>query len=139
MFRLAAAASSIAPMIDDVLGELATAMGISVLRNDASCVELSMPVAGNRQPYGILHGGANAVLAEQAASMLAYNARPAGRVAVGSELHINHLQPVKDGKVRAQARFIAAGSSSALIEVSIFNEAGALTAHGQMTAVYVKA
>lgn len=136
---MAAAASSIAGMTHDVLGELALAMGISVLHNDSHLVELAMPVAGNRQPYGILHGGANAVLVEQAASMLAYNARPQGRVAVGSELHVNHLRPVKDGHVRAQARFISQGNSSALIEVKILNEDGQLTAHGHMTAVFVKA
>lgn len=48
--------------MNQYLGELARRMGVEILRADYDEVVLRLPVAGNRQPVGLLHGGANAVL-----------------------------------------------------------------------------
>ena len=119
------------------LGELALRMGVDVQRADHDEVVLRMPVAGNRQPVGLLHGGANAVLVEHAASLLALLNAPDGKTAVGTELNVSQLRSVTDGHVTAQATIISRARSSVCSNVEIRDDDGALTAVGRMTNVFV--
>ena len=71
-------------------GQLADRMGLVVTKVDVDCVAGTIPVEGNRQPYGLLHGGASAVLAETLGSFHgALAAGPTG-TAVGIELNCSH-------------------------------------------------
>lgn len=125
--------------ISDNLGELATTMGATMLTVGADEVVMSIPVQGNRQPFHLLHGGANAVLVEHSASILAQYLAPQGRAAVGTELNISQLRSVTQGTVTARAIPINVGKSSMCALVDIHDDAGNLTATGRMTCVFIHA
>lgn len=115
-------------------------LGMQVEECDAERTVVTMPVEGNTQPYGLLHGGANAALLEQTASMAA-NAHARSlddsMRAVGVSLSINHLRPVKAGRVKAIAEALHRGSRMATYTVSILDEDGALVASGQLSAAII--
>ena len=88
-------------LLQPPLGPLATTMGMELLEASAERVVITMPVAGNTQPYGLLHGGANAVLVETAGSIgAAIHAGP-GRLVVGLDISCTHHRAARDGTVTA--------------------------------------
>lgn len=98
-------------------------MGIDVTAAGAELTTGTMPVEPNRQPYGLLHGGASAVLAETLGSIAAaYHAHTIGRLAVGVELNCTHHRAVRSGYVTGTATKIHAGSSAATYEIVIVDE-----------------
>jgi 1,4-dihydroxy-2-naphthoyl-CoA hydrolase len=82
-------------------GTLAHRMGIKVLSASGSEVVATMPVAGNTQPFGLLHGGASCVLAETIGSLGAALHAGLGRVVVGIEISATHHRGAMDGDVTA--------------------------------------
>ncbi|MBA1433951.1 PaaI family thioesterase [Bombilactobacillus bombi] len=73
-------------------------------------VVLQIPVSDHiLQPYGLVHGGINAVLAETAASMGANLNIAATQVAIGTNINTTHLRPVKTGLLKVQATPIKLG------------------------------
>ncbi|MDO5726923.1 MAG: PaaI family thioesterase [Bowdeniella nasicola] len=94
---------------------------------------LVMPVVGNTQPFGYLHGGASAVLVETAASLAALTDFP-DSLPIGSSLGIHHLAPVRSGEVETRTRCIDQRSSRALYEVNVRHD-GQLIASGRLTVV----
>ena len=118
--------------------ELAHTLNIDVEISTSGLCRVRMPAAGALQPYGIVHGGANAVLVEHAGSILAMSNAPEGRVPVGSELSVSQLAPNTSGAVIAEARVIKAGRSSLTSDVKVFDEAGELTAVGRLTCVFIQ-
>ncbi|NQX28662.1 hotdog fold thioesterase [Microbacteriaceae bacterium VKM Ac-2854] len=84
----------------------------------------TMPVEGNRQPVGILHGGAHVVLAESMGSIAANIHAGAGRLAMGIELNASHSRSVKDGFVIATCDAINLGSTLATHEIVVRDESG---------------
>ncbi len=125
--------------MNQYLGELARRMGVEILRADYDEVVLRLPVAGNRQPVGLLHGGANAVLVEHAASVLALLNAPDGKTAVGTELNVSQLRAAMSGHVTARATIISQARSSVCSSVEICDDDGVLTAIGRMTNVFIAA
>ncbi len=123
--------------MNQYLGELALRMGIEILRANQEEVVLRLPVAGNRQPVGLLHGGANAVLVEHAASVLALLNAPEGKTAVGTELNVSQLRAATAGYVTARATIISRARSTACSSIEIRDDDGVLTAVGRMTNVFV--
>jgi len=103
---------------------LAAAIGIEVstLRDDL--VIATMPVNENtRQPFGILHGGASAALAETVASLGAFmNVDPDTQAAVGVELNANHIKAKRDGIVTATATPIQRGRTIHVWDIRIEDE-----------------
>src|ERR671916_375881 len=59
----------VVPGMPDVGETLLARMGIEVTEATVERVVGTMPVAGNTQPFGLLHGGASCVLAETLGSM----------------------------------------------------------------------
>ncbi len=112
-------------------------MGIRAVSFSAERAEIQMEVAGNTQPMGILHGGANAVLVETAASLAATYAAPEGMVAVGSELSVSHLKPARTKTVSAVAEALRIGRSQAVYQVRVYDGKGSLTACGRMTGHFI--
>lgn len=105
-------------------GELTQKMGIEVLEISAERVVARMPVEGNRQVVGILHGGAHVVLGESLGSMAsAVHAGP-GRYAVGVDVNATHTKSVSSGWVTATCTAIALGRTICVHEVAITNDAG---------------
>lgn len=101
------------------LGELAEVMGITFEIVQPGLVVATMPVEGNRQPYGLLHGGASGVLAETVGSVAAAVHAGRERIAVGIELSCSHHRAVRDGIVRATATPLHEGGSVATYEIAI--------------------
>lgn len=113
--------------------QLQDRMGIELLEAASDRVVATMPVAGNRQPYGLLHGGANAVLAESAGSYAAAHHAGPGRIAVGVELSCTHHRPATAGSVTAVATPLHLGSTSATYEITIRDEQGRRTCSARLS------
>ena len=118
-------------------GEFAELCEITIVENDAERVCVRMPVEGKRQPFGLLHGGANAVLVEHAASVLALHFCPEGCVPVGSEVSVQHLRPVREGYIEGRAHALALSSTGATIAVEIYDSQGNHSASGSLTVIFI--
>ncbi|MFI4963248.1 MAG: hotdog fold thioesterase [Legionellales bacterium] len=96
----------------------------------------TMPVSERtKQPFGILHGGANLVLAESLASTAANAVIDSSNYyCVGLEINANHIRSVKEGLVRAITSPIHLGRTTQVWQITIFNEAGKQTCISRMTA-----
>lgn len=96
-------------------------------------VTATMPVAGNLQPYGLLHGGANAVLAEALGSTIAALNAGEGRIAVGVDLNCTHHRAVTSGTVTAVATPVHVGKSSVTAEIVITDDADRRSCTARLT------
>jgi 1,4-dihydroxy-2-naphthoyl-CoA hydrolase len=114
---------------------LPTRMGIEITEWDPKRVVGTMPVAGNLQPYGLLHGGANATLAETLGSTAAALNAPAGRVAMGLELSCTHHRAALAGKVTGVATPIHTGRSTSTFEIVITDEDDKRTCTARLTCI----
>lgn len=105
-------------------GELAEKMGIEFLELSASHSVARMPVEGNRQVVGLLHGGAHVVLGESLGSMSsAIHAGP-GRYVVGIEINATHSRSATAGWVTATCDALVLGRTLCTHEIVIRDEAG---------------
>lgn len=116
-------------------GPLIEQMGIQFTSVAASLTSATMPVKGNTQPYGLLHGGASAVLAETVGSVAAVEHAGAGRVAVGIELNCTHHRGARQGVVTGTARALRLGGSLASYAIDILDEDGALVCTSRLTCI----
>lgn len=106
---------------------LAAKLGIKTVTVCPEEAAFSMPVEGNTQVRGILHGGATAALCEHAASRAAnQHAQTLGRVAVGTELSISHVRQAPQGAVTATAKAEHLGRSRTVHRVDVTDEEGKL-------------
>ncbi|MDP4803398.1 MAG: PaaI family thioesterase [Candidatus Nanopelagicales bacterium] len=106
------------------MGALGVRMGIELLEARPGLVVATMPVAGNTQPYGLLHGGASAVLAETIGSIVsAIHAGP-DAIVVGVDLNCTHHKSAREGLVTGRATLITAGRTLASSAVAITDETG---------------
>ncbi|MDT3438295.1 hotdog fold thioesterase [Pseudofrankia sp. BMG5.37] len=105
-------------------GELNERMGVELLEATPERVVGRMPVEGNRQPYGLLHGGASVVLAETVGSMAAMLTAGPENAAVGLEISASHHRVVTSGSVTAVATRLHAGRSVATFEIRIADDEG---------------
>ena len=103
-------------------GELVKQMGIRYEDASVDSVVASMPVAGNRQGYELLHGGASVVLAETVGSALAVLATGFAKQAVGLEVNASHHRSARSGHVRAVARVDHLGRTAATVAVTITDD-----------------
>ncbi len=95
----------------------------------------TMPVKGNLQPYGLLHGGANAVLAETLGSVAAALNAPEGKTVVGLELSCTHHRAVREGTVTAVCTPLHVGRSTSTFEIVITDESGKRACTARLTCV----
>lgn len=109
------------------MGALADTMGLEVTVATAQLAKGSLPVSGNTQPLGLLHGGANVVLAESLGSLAANIHAGPDRFAVGIEINATHLASATTGKVHGTAKAIKLGGTIAVYEIDIVNDEGELT------------
>ncbi|WPR73689.1 hotdog fold thioesterase [Algoriphagus sp. NG3] len=112
----------------DHLGIVFTAVGDDSL-------SATMPVDGRtKQPMGLLHGGANVVLAETLGSVAAsLTIDLSKQVCVGLEINANHLRGVKSGLVTGTTTPIHIGKSTQVWEIKIVNEQGQLCCISRIT------
>ena len=106
------------------LGTLMERMGILI--TSASKEELvgTMPVAGNTQVYGLLHGGASVVLAETLGSIMAAVHAGGEKQVVGVDINATHHRSAKDGVVTGTCRALHAGRTLVVSEIVITDESG---------------
>lgn len=116
-------------------GALAERMGIQFLAARKGRVVARMPVEGNTQPYGLLHGGASVVLAETVGSVAAAIAAGEGRAAVGLDINSTHHRGVRSGYVTATATAISEGRSVATYDVAIVDDEGRRVNTSRLTCV----
>lgn len=115
-------------------GQLDEKLGIQYLDYNPARLVATMPVAGNLQPYGLMHGGASAALAESIGSTCAV-LNSDGPVCVGVQVLANHHRAARSGVVTAVATPVHAGRSLKTIAVEITNEDGELVCSAQLTAM----
>lgn len=117
------------------LSTLLETLGIHFIEVRAGYVAATMPVdLRTVQPYGLLHGGASAALAETLGSFGShFIVADQGGLAVGIELNINHLRSVKTGKVTGKATIIQQGRSTHVWSIEITDESGTLIAVSRLT------
>lgn len=117
----------------DVYGDLGKAMGIECLEASPERVVGRMPVKGNTQPYGLLHGGASCVLAESIGSAgAALHAGP-GRIAVGIEINATHHRSATDGYVTGVATRTHGGRTLATYDIVITDDGGRRVCTARLT------
>lgn len=114
---------------------LGTTLGIVFTDVTDDSLTATMPVTPKvHQPYGILHGGATAALAETLGSCLSYLHVDIKKVhPVGTNLNCNHLRSKTDGIVTGHATFIRKGNSVHVSQIEIKDEKGRLINHTTMT------
>jgi 1,4-dihydroxy-2-naphthoyl-CoA hydrolase len=105
-------------------GTLGKRLGIVFTEAAAGRVVGTMPVSGNTQPYGLLHGGASVALAETLGSIGAMLAAGPGRAAVGIDINATHHRAVRSGLVTGVATQLQAGRTTACYEVVVTDESG---------------
>lgn len=108
-------------------------MGIEIQEASPQRLVATMPVAGNTQPVGLLHGGANVVLAESLGSIgTQLHAGPTRRI-VGVDVSATHHKSATSGVVTAVATAISLGKTMCCYEIVITNEAGERTCTARIT------
>jgi uncharacterized protein (TIGR00369 family) len=110
-------------------------VGLSFVEVSAERVVGTMPVDGNRQPYGLLHGGANAVLAEALGSTVAaLNAGP-DKMTLGFELSCTHHRGIREGVVTGTAVPLHVGRGTITTEIVLTDEAGRRTCTARLSCI----
>src|SRR5688572_28221771 len=103
-------------------GTLIERMGIDVLEARVDRIVANMPVQGNTQPYGLLHGGASVVLAETLGSIGSMLHAGEGRIAVGVDINATHHRAVTSGIVTGVATPVHLGSTITTYAVAVTDE-----------------
>ncbi len=114
----------VAAMIAANMGELNDKLGVVLVEVSPERVVATMPVEGNRQPYGLLHGGASVALAESLGSTLAALNCPPDRAAVGIEINATHHRSALAGLVTATTVPLNVGRTLVTSETVVRDEAG---------------
>lgn len=124
---------------EKVKGTMIEHVGIEYLECGPDYLKARMPVDHRTvQTYGILHGGASAVLAEtlgSVASVLIVDREK--YLPVGLEINVNHLRPVRQGWVIGTARPIHVGKKTHVWDVRIHDESGKLVSVSRLTVMVV--
>ncbi|WP_236654500.1 PaaI family thioesterase [Streptacidiphilus anmyonensis] len=105
-------------------GHLGEKLGIRIVEASPERVVGTMPVDGNQQPYGLLHGGASAALAETLGSIGSMLHAGPGRYAVGVDLNATHHRSATSGLVTGVATAVFRGRTAATYEIAITDDQG---------------
>jgi len=124
---------------DEAAGSLIERMGIELLEASPTRLVATMPVAGNTQPYGLLHGGASVVLAETLGSYGAALHAGADRQAVGIEVNATHHRSLRQGSVTGTATAIHLGRTTASYEIVVVDSAGRRVCTARLTCMLIDA
>lgn len=103
-------------------GTLLERMHIELTEVSPERVVGRMPVEGNTQPYGLLHGGASVVLAESLGSIGSALVAGPDRVAVGLDINATHHRAAREGWVTGVATPVSMGRTLACWEVVVTDE-----------------
>ncbi|MEV4376190.1 hotdog fold thioesterase [Streptosporangium sp. NPDC049644] len=108
-------------------------MGIEITEATPERVVGTMPVEGNSQPYGLLHGGASCVLAETLGSVGAAMHAGRERIAVGIEINATHHRSATSGLVTGVATRLHGGRTLATYDIEITDDRGRKVCTARLT------
>jgi len=114
-------------------GALDKKMGIEITEASPQRLVGRMPVEGNTQPFGLLHGGANVVLAESLGSVGTHLHTGPSRKIVGIEISASHHKSATEGYVTAVATAVTLGKTLCTYNVEITNDKGEKTCTARIT------
>ena len=117
----------------DTISPLDDKLGIRITDYDPDRLVATMPVEGNQQPYGLLHGGATCALIETVGSWAAALAAGPDRKVVGIELNASYLKAATSGVVTAVCTPVRRGRTLATFLVEVRDDTDRLTATGRLT------
>ncbi|MBD8012572.1 MULTISPECIES: hotdog fold thioesterase [Microbacterium] len=106
------------------MGALAEKMGIEFTEFTVERAVATMPVEGNTQPVGLLHGGAYVVLGESLGSMAANLHAGPGRLAVGIDINATHTRSATSGFVTGVCTPVHLGRTMTVHEIAVSDEQG---------------
>lgn len=106
------------------VGELGSRLGIRFVTIEAGRLVATMPVEGNRQPFGLLHGGASCALAETLGSIAASLHAGPEAVPVGVDINATHHRSARDGVVTGICTPVHEGRTTATYAIEIHDAAG---------------
>ena len=115
------------------IGALDKKMGIEIIEASPERLVGTMPVEGNTQPIGLLHGGANVVLAESLGSIGTQLHAGFDRKIVGIDINATHHKSATTGVVTAVATAISLGKTICSYQVEITNDKGERTCSARIT------
>ena len=119
-------------------GALDEKMGIEILEASQERLVGRMPVEGNTQPFGLLHGGANVVLAESLGSIGAHLHAGLHRRVVGVDINATHHRAARSGYVTAVAEAISLGRTLASYNITITDDQGRRTCTARITCLILE-
>lgn len=124
-------------LCNNTLGE---PLGICFTEIGPNYLRATMPVNNNtRQPYGLLHGGASAALAETIGSVASSMMIDTDtQLCVGIEINCNHLRPKRDGMVTATAEPLHTGATTHVWDIKIRDERDKLVCVSRLTVAILK-
>ena len=120
---------------DRNIGALDHKMGIEIIEASPERIVGTMPVEGNTQAFGLLHGGANVVLAELLGSLGAWLHAGGQKRTVGVDINATHHKSARSGIVTGVATPVSRGRTLACYEIVITNEAGERTCTARITSL----
>lgn len=106
------------------VGELAERMGFEWVEITPERAVARMPVEGNRQPVGLMHGGAYVVLGESLGSMHANYLAGPGRLAVGVDINATHTRSTRSGYVTGVCTPVHVGRTLTVHEIVVSDDEG---------------
>ncbi|MBK4714262.1 MULTISPECIES: 1,4-dihydroxy-2-naphthoyl-CoA hydrolase [Tenebrionibacter/Tenebrionicola group] len=113
-------------------------LAITFVRIGDDELEATMPVDNRtRQPFGLLHGGASAALAESLGSVAGWLCTEGEQKVVGLEVNANHLRPVREGLVRGICRALHTGRRHQVWQIDIFDAQGRMCCSSRLTTAVI--
>jgi uncharacterized protein (TIGR00369 family) len=110
-------------------------LGLEISELGPERVVGSIPVEGNLQPYGLLHGGANAVVAEALGSLVAALNAGTDKATMGLELSCTHHRAVRSGRVTGVATPVHVGRGTITAEIVLTDDQGRRSCTARLTCV----
>jgi 1,4-dihydroxy-2-naphthoyl-CoA hydrolase len=118
---------------DGVRSPLDDKLGVRITDYDPDRLVATMPVAGNEQPFGQLHGGATCTLVETVGSVAAALGAGPGRQVVGIELNVSYLRAATSGVVTAVCTPVRRGRTLSTFQIDITDDQGRQTTTARLT------
>ena len=118
------------------IGGLSERMGVEFTEFTHEPAVATMPVAGNTQPIGLMHGGAYVVLGESLGSTHANLVAPEGKIAVGIDVNATHTSSATEGVVTGVCTPRHIGKTMAVHDIVITDEKGRLCSTVRITNFY---
>jgi uncharacterized protein (TIGR00369 family) len=108
-------------------------LGITIVDFDPDRLVATMPVKGNEQPFGLLHGGATCSLVETIGSWAAMLGAGPDRRAVGIELNATYVKAATSGVVTAVCTPVRRGRTLSTFLIQVSDDEGRPTATARLT------